>query len=476
MVFCYCLVESEVLAIKILLVYPEVASFYIDSSQVLYGLAPPLGLLYIGSVLEGEGNEVRVVDFSAEPFSQDRLKGFLSDVDVVGITVLTPALSSVRAIIQCCRSVDPQIPIVIGGPHCTLFPDRSLVELDADVCVQGDGEQAFLDVVKGFLRKKEVGAVPGVVYRNGGKNVRNGPEVKLGGDVDSYVFPARHLVRNYEYGRWYNPRIKKGEFTSVLFSRGCPFRCRFCSRGAVGFHQFRRRSVSTILAELSDLSAKGYRYIAVNDDCFPTVKQEAMDLFDGIVAEGFDFYIYLNASRVNLIDRDLLKSMRQAGVVHIQFGLESGAQEVLDFYEKDTTVEQIKEVVGLSHRFGFFTVGSFILGAPIETKQHLLKTIRFAESLPLDSVSYLPLRYMAGSSLWEQAVSEGKIDADEYLVPADKIRGLGNFSYDELVAVCTNAQIRYYLRPRYVSSLFQTIVRRRNPEILVSFLKMLGVS
>ncbi len=85
-----------------------------------------------------------------------------------------------------------------------------------------------------------------------------------------------------------------------------------------------------------------------------------------------------------------------------------------------------KKAVHLSHETGFFTIGSFIFGAPFETAEHFNRTLLFAKSLPLDSVSFLPLRYMIGSELWNQAVSEGKINEKEYLVPADKNRGLGN--------------------------------------------------
>ena len=97
--------------------------------------------------------------------------------------------------------------------------------------------------------------------------------------------------------------------------------------------------------------------------------------------------------------------MKLAGVTHIQFGLESGNQDVLDFYHKQTTVETIKKAVHMSHETGFFTIGSFIFGAPFETTQHFNRTLLFAKSLPLDSVSFLPLRYMIGSELWNQAVN-----------------------------------------------------------------------
>ena len=150
----------EVQSIRILLIYPEIASFYIDTSKVIHGLSPPLGLLYIASFLEEAGHKVSVVDFSAESFSMDRLRRLVTDVEVVGISVLTPGLKNVSDIIGCCRSTNPKVIIVIGGPHCTLLPKSSLVDLDADICVQGDGEYTLLKVIQQLCAKKDFVNIP----------------------------------------------------------------------------------------------------------------------------------------------------------------------------------------------------------------------------------------------------------------------------------------------------------------------------
>ena len=111
------------------------------------------------------------------------------------------------------------------------------------------------------------------------------------------------------------------------------------------------------------------------------------------------------------------------------------------FYNKHTTLKQIKEAVDISHRIGFFTAGTFILGAPFETRKHFHNTIKFAKTLPLDSVSFLPLRYMVGSTLWKNAVDEGKIKEDEYVVIAGGEYNLGWFTQKELISYCRLAQL-----------------------------------
>ena len=152
----------------------------------------------------------------------------------------------------------------------------------------------------------------------------------------------------------------------------------------------------------------------------------------------------------------------EAGVKQLYFGIESGNQDVLDFYNKNTTTNQIKKAVKLASRMGFLTTGNFILGAPIETKQHIKNTVKFACSLPLDVVLFNPLGYVHGSDLWKEAVDNGKISIDEeYQIIADSKRGRGNFTSHELDDFCNEAFKRFYGRPSYIIKLFiRSIIRR----------------
>jgi radical SAM superfamily enzyme YgiQ (UPF0313 family) len=182
---------------------------------------------------------------------------------------------------------------------------------------------------------------------------------------------------------------------------------------------------------------------------------------------------YITAARVDFADRELYSKMKEAGVVHIQFGLESGNQDVLDYYNKQITIEKIRNAVKLSHDIGFFTSGTFILGAPFETKQHFNNTIRFAKTLPLDSVSFLPLRYMAGSDLWSKAVDEGKIFADEYLVDAGSEKGLGLCTTQEIINFGKKAQQLFYLRPRFIINLLISSLRRNDFSFIKAYILLL---
>ena len=460
---------------KFVLIYPPPESFFIHKAHVFYGLSPPLGLMYIATQLLNNGDQVNILDFSAEPFDEQKLNTAVHQADAVGLSVLSPSLQEARKVIHLIKQQEPNIPIIIGGPHCNILPEKALEETQANACVQGDGEMILNDLKKALNQQKELSKLPGVYYQTK-SGIKRGPAPHLIQDLDSIPFPARHLVKQYIYGREYNPRLKAGEFTSIITSRGCPYHCRFCSRGSINMQRYRTRSTENIIAELKEIQEQGYRHVVFSDDCFPVNKKQASDLFNTIITEDLSLKFSVTATRVDLADKDLYKKMKQAGVSHIQFGLESGNQDVLDFYHKNTTVETIRNAVQLSHDTGFFTIGSFIFGAPFETKEHFDTTLRFAKSLPLDSVSFLPLRYMVGSELWNKAKAEGKIKEDEYLIPADKNRGLGNFTKEELLEQCMRAQRSFYGRPSFFINLLKKSLRNDDLSYVQSYLSLLSSS
>jgi len=380
-------------------------------------------------------------------------------------------LESSKEIIKIIRKIKPQIKVIIGGPHCTLFPEKALEETQADICVQGDGEFVISDIKKAIKGEISFSKISGIYYREKGK-IRKGATLKLINNLDSVPFPARHLTNKYNYGNQFNPKIKNGEFTSIITSRGCPFSCKFCSRNSVSMRMYRARSTENILEELKELKNKGYKYVAFVDDSFLSNKNQTHELFDKIIEGQLDMRFIITASRVDSADEELFRKMKKAGVTHIQYGLESGNQDVLDFYNKNTTLEKIRYAVNLSHKIGFFNMGSFILGAPFETKKHFDRTINFAKTLPLDSVSFVPLKYMAGSELWCSAVKDGKIPDDDYVSKADSEKGLGLYPEQEIVKYCVDARGNYYVRPQFMLRLLIKSLKNDDLGFLQSYLSM----
>jgi len=176
----------------------------------------------------------------------------------------------------------------------------------------------------------------------------------------------------------------------------------------------------------------------------------ANKILDFLVEDDHGLELWISGIRVDVADEQLFRKMRDAGVTTINLGIESGNQDVLDFYNKQITLDQCRNAVRLARKMGFFTIGYFMLGAPVETEQHLRNTIEFAKSLPLDNASFSPFSYLKGTAIWQDAVSEGKIRKDEVTVLCDSQRGLGNFTTEEILAWVVKAFQEFHLRPRYI--------------------------
>jgi anaerobic magnesium-protoporphyrin IX monomethyl ester cyclase len=435
--------------------------------------SPPLGLLYLGAILEKDGHEVEVLDYHMEDLSKEKLKNAMASSDAVGMTIYTFDQKAAEDISKTIKELDSDIPFLIGGPHCIFNQKKSLSDFpQADICVAGEGEDVILDLVKYLQGQKKLEDINGVYYKENG-SIKSGKPIQIIENLDKVPFPARHLVEKYEYGDLpFGYHMKK--MTAMLTSRGCPFNCRFCSRYDTiipGF-KFRQRSAENVLQELVEISEK-YKSINIVDENFLVDKKRAHKIFDELNKMGKELEIGIHGARVDAADKDLYKKMKKAGVKYLYFGLESGNQDVLDFYHKRTTLPQIKNAIKLSKKFNFITIGNFILGAPIETKEHLERTIKFACSLPLDIAGFGPLIYIKGSQLWDEAVKSKKITEDVSLIFAGSEDGLGKLSREEIFKYINLGYKRFYYRPSYLLGQMYRGVTRNDYSLLMHGLRFL---
>lgn len=437
---------------------------------------PPLGLLYIGAVLENEGYIVEVIDYYAEDFSNELLEKSVISSDVVGMTVYTNDLNISFDISKKIKKINPKIPLIIGGPHCTFLKERSLLDLPhADISVMGEGEEVILDIVRYLNGDKNISDIHGIIYRNNGKIVCGKP-LKIIDDINSLPFPARHLVQKYDYNSSAFGYKTKKKLTTIMTSRGCPFKCRFCARygNIISKWGYRKRSAENVFNEIQEIYDK-YGTIAIVDDNFLENKKRVHKFFDLILESKINVDFIIEGARVDTADKKLYTKMKKANVKLITFGIESGNQDVLNFYNKKITLEQIEKAVKLAREMNFLTGATFILGAPIETHKHIKNTIKFACSLQLDAAMFGPLMYQRGSSLWEEAVKNKKISKDEYVVFGDIQLGLGNFTRQEINFYTKLAHIKFYLRPKYIFSQIYKSILRMDYSPLINSLKFLSL-
>ena len=421
----------------------------------------PLGLLYLGATLENDGHEVELIDFYAEDVSRQQLENALNSCDAVGMSVFTYDYKSAAEVSKMIKDIDSDIPIVIGGPHCTFLSKRSLSDIPcADISVSGEGEKVFSEIVQFLQGRKKLCDINGILYRDNGSIV-TGPPPKVNDNLDDLPIPARHLVDKYDYGSFpFGYKLKK-KVTSLMTTKGCPFHCRFCSRynNFIKNWSFRKRSAENVVNEILEINGK-CRSVMIIDDNFLADKKRAHRILDMILENDTNIDFLIGGARVDTAEKELYLKMKKAGVKFILYGVESGNQDVLDFYNKKITLQQIQKATMLARKMNFLVYASFILGAPIENKKHIENTIKFACSLPIDVAIFGILGYMYGSSLWFEAVKNGKISKDEYIRISDKNHGLGNFTKKELIQDTMKAFKKFYFRPSYlVCQIYRSILR-----------------
>ncbi|RLF58251.1 MAG: radical SAM protein [Thermoplasmata archaeon] len=448
---------------KVSLFYPPEDGLPLEGGGRSFMFVPPLGLAYIAGSIEQEVDKVDIYDLRDGGTNSVDLKVIVNRSDVIGVSIASFSFYNASLLISMIKDMDPDIPIIIGGPHCSLYPTRTLLETRADICIVGEGDFVIKDVIKKLDDKDFLKKLQGVIIKDGEKlSDINKPIIIK--NLDKLPVPAYHLLRS-RYGKFFDLEFFSSKCTGVETSRGCPFRCRFCSREIAGMNVYRAKSAERVIRELDYVTDLGYRSIVIIDDNFLIGKTRAEKILRSIIDRKMGLEIFLQGVRIDSVDDSICKLMKKAGVVAIAFGIESGSQKVLDFYRKGIDLEQIRRVVKLCAENDIYTIGNFIMGAPVETRKDIENTIRFAKSLPLDFSLFFILEYTAGSDLWKAAVSEGKIDEDEYRVYADSSRGLTKFSLEELKHYQKKAYISFYADPRYMLRELRSAIKRNRTHL-----------
>jgi len=420
------------------------------TKKMKHPLFPPLGLLYIAAVLEDIGHTVEIIDLGVFNYSDMYIFDKVHNADFVGINVFTNNCIFANKLAKKLKDNFEDLLIVIGGPHCTFLKKKALIDIpNADIAVILEGENVIKEIIKYLEGKRILSDIPGIYYKEG-KDIKKGGTIEIIKDLDSIPFPARHLVDSSKYGKFPWLNLSKYNFTSMMTSRGCPFKCRFCARYSNVFPQwgYRERSVENVVDEIIELNKK-YKFVTIIDDNFLANNKRAHMIFDKLIEYDTDIIIQILGARIDCADRVLFKKMKKVNVKFISFGIESGNQEVLDFYNKNISLDQIRSTLKMTDEFGFITSATFIIGAPIETNLHIKNTINFICSLPLDHVKINILYYDMGSDLWIEGVKEGKISEDEFDVPSIISRRLSNFSINQLTRFQIDGYRKFYFHPKY---------------------------
>jgi anaerobic magnesium-protoporphyrin IX monomethyl ester cyclase len=345
---------------------------------------PPLGLLYLSAYMKRElGLSVRVIDFQVEPWTEQNFRDMLlrENPRIIGISVYSEASRNAKQLAATVKSVLPSAMVVFGGAYATFATHSDFLSSPAiDVLVRGEGEVTMAQLARhalGVSGAKPLHEIRGATFKRDGEVIANPPRPRIG-DLDSLPFPDRQAILPYLREVRYNVPF------SLSTSRGCPGDCLFCSSRAFWGNRVRFRSPQNIFEEVLELiECYGMRTFHIVDDTF-TARSKSVFTFCHLIREHGLGVRWSCESRADVVSKELLDTMWDAGCVSIQFGIESGVQEVIDAIHKHVTVDQIRNAVRMASDTGMEVNGSFIIGHYSDTLETMKQTIDFVRALKND--------------------------------------------------------------------------------------------
>jgi anaerobic magnesium-protoporphyrin IX monomethyl ester cyclase len=379
-----------VLLAEILLIYPYFRRKF-DGTPFRF---PPLGIGYIASNLKQRRFEIEILDgtFRSEREIVHEIED--SRPKIVGIYAMYSMEKNSIGLAKKIRNMTDLL--VAGGPLPTANPYNYLE--DFDVVVVGEAEDTMVEIAENFFNGGQARGVQGTVFKEGGE-VHYAPKRTPIEDLDSIPFPARELFDNDAYREYYSNHFGY-TMTSMISSRGCPFKCDFCSRPVFG-DTFRSRSPQNIVDEIQSIVDLGYDMIWFADDCFTISRNRVMKICDEIIRRNLDIR-WQCLSRVDALDSEMALKMKNGGCQRIYFGIEAGDERILRIMGKDIDLQTAENAVHNTKSAGIETGAFFIIGYPGDSDQTILNTIRFATSLPVDYLSFTLPYPIPGTGLHEK--------------------------------------------------------------------------
>jgi radical SAM superfamily enzyme YgiQ (UPF0313 family) len=425
------------------------------SKLVIPALPMPLG--FLGGYLVDKGVKVKLIDEQMHILSPARLKEIIEDfsANIVGISCVSPVMSRAYELASMVKEISPDIKVILGGVHPSVLPEESLKNKDIDLVIRLEGEITLWECVQALSEGKELNSILGISYRKNGEIIHN-PDRPFVKDLDYFPrFPYDLFMA--EDNRYY-PNI-------IITSRGCPWRCFFCSARKVTGNIYRWHSPERVMEEIETIYTK-YHVDRINiaDDNFCVNKERVFKICDLIKERGYHKKITWHCeTRPNLITEPLLEKMVEAGCYQISFGIETASQRLLDLANKKITIESIIRGVKMAKKMGLKVRGSFILGLPTETRKESLATINFAKKLDLDEAKFSLATPFPGTAFYDLAIKEG-FPVSENWERLSTVAGLGDNNpvyipagrtAAELKNLQRRAYLKFYLQPKQLWSLIK---------------------
>ena len=386
-----------------------------------WGVEIPYGICMLKAALN-EKYDATVLDLCHNDISVESFIETLRKMqpDAVGISCMAAEFHGVFAqTAAAARQILPSAPIIVGGVYPTLLPEPLLSLPEIDYVVQGEGEERIVKLLDYLFKQK--GSLPeldGVCYKKDGE-ITLQPVSSYIPSLDSLSFPdysdldyADYANRGTKYVYYNFPR--RYPYARTVTSRGCPFKCIFCSAALVSGKQIRYRSPENVVKEIDWLEEKfGIKEILFYDDNVSLNRDRFKKLLQALIDRKSDLIWKTNNIAVYTLDDEILELARRSGLYQLNMALESGTMEVLKHMKKPTKrLQQVRDVVKKARTLDYEVTAMWVFGMPAETWEQIRETFRFAESLDLDYNSFNIASPLPKTELLEIAKKEGLLKAN----------------------------------------------------------------
>ena len=430
----------------------------------------PLGVAYIAAVLEGQGHEPVILDLPAHPRPRSREEVARLVLDggfgLVGLSTTLFSLKEAGDLAAAIKAAAPGVPVLAGGPGTASFsPEALLRRLPAlDLLIHGEGEGTTLELVRALERGGQDGPLPGMSRLGEDGQVVRGPEPPLP-DLGDLPLPARHLLPMDRYSM-HPPFGLHPPVAAVETARGCPCGCAFCS--LPGGH--RQRQVEGVVEELRILR-RDYAVGEVHfvDPTFPLDRERTLELCEALIRADLGL-AWSCKSRTDCVDDEVLELMGRAGCYIISYGLESGAEQMLQALGKGVDPGRHQQALARTRAHGIRSRAYIMFGAPGETEASVAATLDLVKGARPDFALFAELLPDPGSRTTARMIEQGNLTADDveafYLgdpPPALLERTVTGLPREQVAEWLARAYREFYGRPSY---LLRRLAGLRNPREL----------
>lgn len=423
---------------------------------------PQNSLAYLAAVAKEHGYQPNILDCIASEIGWNQVIEYLKTyrpkwviIEGISSTITNDAYAGYLAKRYTGKTV-------LIGPHVTALPESTMEAYPSlDFGIMGEVEETLGELIQAVDNNNDLSLIKGLLYRDSGKIINTGERAFIQ-NLNSLPMPLQELLPLDKYSA---PYIG-GPYTFVLHSRGCPNSCYFCRQNVMWKSVCRLRNGESIAAEFKYLAGLGVKKVMFHSDTFTQDRDNVLDICEHLKKADTGIEWICNG-RVDLVDPEILKAMKLAGCFMVNYGIESGVQQLLDDSNKgkNATIENARKAVAMTKDAGIQVWAYFIIGLPGETRQTIKQTSAFARELPVELVNFSVATPYPGTPFYKTAEKNGwlkNVEWEDFDQNYSAVVSYPLLSDKEIMKGIKWCYLKWYLTPRGIQTFYKGLTSWAN--------------